>query len=672
MKYTVLAVGPHPAAVRRRRRALPEHARRPRARSTWSRCATTSRSSAGSRRAATACCSTSAGARTTRRRSRAGSRSAAGGGRDVCFVIGGPYGHRARALRRAALVRPDDVPAPARPRDAARAALPRAQDPGGRAVPSLSPDDSPRTTCGPPSQAAAGDLRDGGARRGDRLTLERPQEGRLRRLLDQRRDAARARAGRAAAGDRRAARRGAAGAARRARRQGRGRRARASSTSSWPTPGTWQAVDAVLAAGDALRRRRRSGERDPGRVRLGQPDRPADRGQRAATPRSATRSRGSSSSPATTVEREYYFNDCGGQVQRLGAVDPAPARAARSRPRTATRASTSPSWRRGSRTRPSKTRRRARAPRASAILMAGIRDDARALPRALRPLVPRGARSTRATRARGTARARSSLAERPLLPQRGRAVAAHDGAAATTRTACSCARPASRRTSPPTSPTTGTSSTRGFDRLINVLGADHHGYVARLEGRRRRGRRRPGPARGPDAAVRPRRRGRRARVDVQAPRRLRHARRADRGDRRRRHALVHALALGRLDRRPRPHAGARSSRPRTPSTTSSTRTRGSPRCCARPATERVAAALAAPREGLALEPAERELVKKLLAFPAEVAEAAERRAPHRIAAYALETAQAFTAFYRDCRVVGAEPEALESFRHRAQRGRRSG
>jgi arginyl-tRNA synthetase len=78
--------------------------------------------------------------------------------------------------------------------------------------------------------------------------------------------------------------------------------------------------------------------------------------------------------------------------------------------------------------------------------------------------------------------------------------------------------------------------------------------------------------------------------------------------------------------------------------------------------ERVAAALAAPREGLALEPAERELVKKLLAFPGEMAEAAERRAPHRVAAYALETAQTFTAFYRDCRVVGAEPEGLESFR----------
>ena len=40
--------------------------------------------------------------------------------------------------------------------------------------------------------------------------------------------------------------------------------------------------------------------------------------------------------------------------------------------------------------------------------------------------------------------------------------------------------------------------------------------------------------------------------------------------------------------------------------------------------------------GAELHPAERELIKKLLAFPGEVAEAAERRAPHRIAAYALE------------------------------------
>jgi arginyl-tRNA synthetase len=77
--------------------------------------------------------------------------------------------------------------------------------------------------------------------------------------------------------------------------------------------------------------------------------------------------------------------------------------------------------------------------------------------------------------------------------------------------------------------------------------------------------------------------------------------------------------------------------------------------------ERVAAALAAPRgpPDQPLHAAERALIELLLAFPVEVAEAAERRAPHRIAAYVLELAQGFTAFYRDCRVVGAEPEAVE-------------
>jgi arginyl-tRNA synthetase len=59
---------------------------------------------------------------------------------------------------------------------------------------------------------------------------------------------------------------------------------------------------------------------------------------------------------------------------------------------------------------------------------------------------------------------------------------------------------------------------------------------------------------------------------------------------------------------------------------------------------------------------ERALVKRLLAFPEEVAEAAARRAPHKITAYALALAQDFTAFYRDCRVVGAEPAAVESLR----------
>jgi arginyl-tRNA synthetase len=80
--------------------------------------------------------------------------------------------------------------------------------------------------------------------------------------------------------------------------------------------------------------------------------------------------------------------------------------------------------------------------------------------------------------------------------------------------------------------------------------------------------------------------------------------------------------------------------------------------------ERVAQALAAHGLEVELHPSERALVKKLLAFPDEVAEAVARRAPHRIAVYALELAQVFTAFYRDCQVVGAEPRAVEDWRLR--------
>jgi arginyl-tRNA synthetase len=84
--------------------------------------------------------------------------------------------------------------------------------------------------------------------------------------------------------------------------------------------------------------------------------------------------------------------------------------------------------------------------------------------------------------------------------------------------------------------------------------------------------------------------------------------------------------------------------------------------------ERVSAAIAEVTDGARedvrepLHATERALVEQLLAFPEELAEAAERRAPHRIAAYALELAQTFTAFYRDCHVVGVEPESVESLR----------
>jgi arginyl-tRNA synthetase len=66
--------------------------------------------------------------------------------------------------------------------------------------------------------------------------------------------------------------------------------------------------------------------------------------------------------------------------------------------------------------------------------------------------------------------------------------------------------------------------------------------------------------------------------------------------------------------------------------------------------------------GADLHRSERELIKKLASLPEEIAEAAERRAPHRITTYALDLAQHFSAFYRDCQVFGVEPVALESSR----------
>jgi arginyl-tRNA synthetase len=59
---------------------------------------------------------------------------------------------------------------------------------------------------------------------------------------------------------------------------------------------------------------------------------------------------------------------------------------------------------------------------------------------------------------------------------------------------------------------------------------------------------------------------------------------------------------------------------------------------------------------------EKVLVKRLLEFPEEVRTAAARRAPHRICAYSTAVAADFHAFYRDCQVVGAEGEGVEASR----------
>ena len=191
---------------------------------------------------------------------------------------------------------------------------------------------------------------------------------------------------------------------------------------------------------------------------------------------------------------------------------------------------------------------------------------------------------------------------------------------------------------------------RGFDRAIYVLGADHHGYIARLKA--------IASSLGEDPA----------RVEVpilqfvhivegggrskmsEAPRRLRHARRADRAHRRRRHALVRCSALARLDDRPRRRARRQAGPGEPRRTTSSTRTRGSRRSCA---TSR--------RTGEGLRRATRAQWRSTTPSASSCAGCWRSRARcatrssgarrTRIASYALELAQSFAAFYRDSPVL---------------------
>lgn len=76
----------------------------------------------------------------------------------------------------------------------------------------------------------------------------------------------------------------------------------------------------------------------------------------------------------------------------------------------------------------------------------------------------------------------------------------------------------------------------------------------------------------------------------------------------------------------------------------------------------VEAALSTEATATGLNDADRELVRRVLAFPGEVREATDRRAPHRIATYALELAQAFSAFWRDSPVLKESDAELRAFR----------
>ena len=62
------------------------------------------------------------------------------------------------------------------------------------------------------------------------------------------------------------------------------------------------------------------------------------------------------------------------------------------------------------------------------------------------------------------------------------------------------------------------------------------------------------------------------------------------------------------------------------------------------------------KEAAALEPAERNLIKKLLEYKTLLKEATAEMAPHKVANYLYELAQEFSRFYENCQVTGCDKE----------------
>jgi len=81
------------------------------------------------------------------------------------------------------------------------------------------------------------------------------------------------------------------------------------------------------------------------------------------------------------------------------------------------------------------------------------------------------------------------------------------------------------------------------------------------------------------------------------------------------------------------------------------------RCCSilRLAAERGVAAEESQAADLLRHPAEQALIRRLIALPDVIADAAERHATHELPRYAMEVASLFSQFYRDCHVLSDEP-----------------
>ena len=103
------------------------------------------------------------------------------------------------------------------------------------------------------------------------------------------------------------------------RRAGRGRRARVHQRLRDRRSGSTTSCGRIATRGARTGAAPPTGAARPGGVRERQPDRTAHRRARAERRASATRSRGCSTFAGHDVEREYYFNDAGGQMDRFGA-----------------------------------------------------------------------------------------------------------------------------------------------------------------------------------------------------------------------------------------------------------------------------------------------------------------------------------------------------------------
>ena len=215
-----------------------------------------------------------------------------------------------------------------------------------------------------------------------------------------------------------------------------------------------------------------AGTQGHGRVRLGQPDRARPRRPRPWAPPTATRWPGCWRSRGHDVSGEFYVNDRGVQMQTLRRVAGGPQGGPGAARGAATRAQYITEWaaRDARRRRPARV---GRGPRAR-----GPARGARPARRHLRRLVLRARH--------GGDRGHRGDARRPAGAGRGlrrRTVPSGCGppTSATTRTGSWSRATASTPTCCPTSPTTGTSSPGASTLLINVWGADHHGYVPRMK-----------------------------------------------------------------------------------------------------------------------------------------------------------------------------------------------